>query len=78
MSNDTLEAARAVAAAMRGEVQKKALPENVVEGELIQTEEENSNEQPGDDLGRPTPPRGEDGKWSVGGGSGDTGPAATE
>lgn len=42
MSNDTLEAAKAVAAAMRATVEVKALPENVIEAEVIT--EENSNE----------------------------------
>jgi len=35
MSNDTLEAAKAVAAAMRATVEVKALPENVIEAEVI-------------------------------------------
>lgn len=56
LSNDTLEAAKAVAAAMRGSMEQRALPENVID--VVEITEENSNEHGTDTVGIVEPPVG--------------------
>jgi transcriptional regulator len=51
MSNDTLEAAKAVAAAMRATVEVKALPENVIDVEPIEEQKESNDEHTGVNVG---------------------------
>lgn len=75
LSNDTLEAARAVAEMMRG-AGAKALPENVIEAVVIEQKEENSNEYTGVNVGvAPRSNEDERRDGTIGGGNSD--PSAT-